>query len=189
MWETVSRIVCLSQAMSLSLAYLHHLIHFGHGRFTNFTVTRGHPYKYLSTDLVVLPNRLFYKLRHSLPCDMEADWILAMASVMVLYNYLQFSFNYHQCSFGQVSATAVSGLWFWHANVGRQPYRLGRCWSGSGFVTWPLSHHPSASGHTLNMLQLISVSYLNRPCRCCTVVIIYLLQVVGIYVDRSITSS
>jgi len=39
------------------------------------------------------------------------------------------------------------------------------------------------------MLQLISVSYLNRPCRCCTVVIIYLLQIVDIYVDRSITSS
>ena len=51
------------------------------------------------------------------------------------------------------------------------------------------SHRPSASGHTLNILQLISLSCLNRPRRSCTVVV-YLLQFVGIgYLDRLITSS
>ena len=36
----------------------------------------------------------------------------------------------------QVSATAVSGTWFWHAMVGRQSYCLGCHWSGSVFVMW-----------------------------------------------------
>jgi len=78
-------------------------------------------------------------------------------------------FGFGHRGFGQVSATAVSGTWFPHAAVGRQPYCPSRHWSGSGFVIWPMSRRPSASGHTLNMLQLISLSCLNRPRRSRTV--------------------
>jgi len=50
------------------------------------------------------------------------------------------------------------------------------------------SRRPSASGHTLNMLQLISP--VNRQSRSRIVVVVYLLQFVGMgYLDRSITSS
>jgi len=74
-------------------------------------------------------------------------------------------------TFGPVSATAVSGTCFRHGATSPQPYCFGRHWSSSGFVIWPLSRRPSTSGHTLNMLQLISLSCLRRPHRSRTVVI------------------